>query len=65
MSNIHAGSNFDDFLKEEGLLADVEAAAIKLNRKCKKQISQKLHLHRRCIQVGHRWTGCLIPGMFP
>jgi len=29
MNNIHAGSDFDDFLKEEGLLADVEAAAIK------------------------------------
>jgi DNA-binding Xre family transcriptional regulator len=29
MNNIHAGSDFDDFLKEEGLLADVGAAAIK------------------------------------
>ena len=27
--NKHIGSNFDDFLEEEGLLADVEAAAIK------------------------------------
>ncbi|MDK9716999.1 MAG: hypothetical protein OEL57_03715 [Trichlorobacter sp.] len=26
MNNIHAGSNFDDFLKEEGLLADAESA---------------------------------------
>jgi len=29
MNNIHSGSNFDDFLKEEGLLADAEATAIK------------------------------------
>ncbi|MFQ6116580.1 MAG: helix-turn-helix domain-containing protein [bacterium] len=29
MSNKHLGSNFDDFLEEEGLLAEVEAAAIK------------------------------------
>ena len=29
MNNTHSGSNFDDFLKEEGLLADVEATAIK------------------------------------
>lgn len=25
----HAGSNFDDFLLEEGLLADAEAVALK------------------------------------
>lgn len=29
MNNIHLGSSFDDFLKEEGLLADAEATAIK------------------------------------
>ncbi len=29
MSNMHSGSSFDDFLKEEDLLADVEATAIK------------------------------------
>ena len=27
--NQHIGSNFDDFLEEEGLLADAEALAIK------------------------------------
>ena len=27
--NRHLGADFDDFLKEEGLLADVEAVAIK------------------------------------
>jgi antitoxin HicB len=27
--NQHIGSNFDDFLKEEGIFEDVEAAAIK------------------------------------
>ena len=29
MSNQHLGSNFDDFLQQEGLLAEVEATAIK------------------------------------
>lgn len=28
-NNPHIGSNFDDFLAEEGILAEVEAAAIK------------------------------------
>ncbi|OGV66479.1 MAG: Fis family transcriptional regulator [Lentisphaerae bacterium RIFOXYB12_FULL_65_16] len=27
--NRHIGSNFDDFLREEGLLADAEATAVK------------------------------------
>ncbi|MCH7755724.1 XRE family transcriptional regulator [candidate division KSB1 bacterium] len=29
MNNEHLGSNFDDFLQQEGLLAEVEATAIK------------------------------------
>jgi antitoxin HicB len=29
MNNEHLGSNFDDFLEEEGLRAETEAAAIK------------------------------------
>ncbi len=29
MNNEHLGSNFDDFLHQEGLLAEVEATAIK------------------------------------
>ena len=29
MKNKHMGSNFDDFLKEEGVLAETEAAAAK------------------------------------
>lgn len=29
MKNRHIGSNFDDFLAEDGLLADAEAVAIK------------------------------------
>ena len=29
MSNPHIGSDFDDFLQEEGILEEVEAAAIK------------------------------------
>lgn len=29
MANEHLGSSFDDFLEKEGLLAEVEAAAVK------------------------------------
>lgn len=29
MSNVHIGGNFDDFLNEEGLLAEAEATAVK------------------------------------
>ena len=29
MKNIHIGSDFDDFLQEEGILAEVEASAVK------------------------------------
>jgi len=29
MTNKHIGSNFDDFLKEEGILAETEAIAVK------------------------------------
>jgi DNA-binding Xre family transcriptional regulator len=29
MTNKHMGSDFDDFLEEEGLLAEVEATAVK------------------------------------
>jgi DNA-binding Xre family transcriptional regulator len=29
MNNEHLGNNFDDFLQQEGLLAEVEATAIK------------------------------------
>jgi DNA-binding Xre family transcriptional regulator len=29
MNNKHIGSNFDDFLEEEGILAEAEAVAIK------------------------------------
>jgi antitoxin HicB len=38
MNQDHLGSNFDDFLKEEGILADVEAVAVK--RVIAYQISQ-------------------------
>ena len=29
MSDIHIGSNFDDFLEEEGILAETEAGSVK------------------------------------
>lgn len=43
MNNPHIGSNFDDFLKEEGILAEVEATAIKrvLAFQIKKMMTEK------------------------
>jgi hypothetical protein len=70
MNNIHTGLNFDNFLKEEGLLADVEATAIKglsrirLNKRCRNQTSQKLRLHTRCTQAARHLTDCSTQGMF-
>lgn len=51
--NRHLGSSFDEFLKTDGLLADVEAVAIKrvvamqLARMMKKQRITKAELARR------------------
>ena len=51
--NRHLGSDFDDFLKADGLLADAEAVAIKrvvalqLARMMKKQRITKAELARR------------------
>ena len=55
MKNKHFGSNVDDFLKEEGMLAEVEAAATK--RVIAFQISQmmkkeKINKSRLAIQMG-------------
>lgn len=41
--NKHIGSDFDDFLREEGILAEVEAAAIK--RVIAFQVRQEMELH--------------------
>lgn len=41
MNNQHLGSDFDDFLAEEGLLAEVEATAIK--RVIAYQIEQEIN----------------------
>ncbi len=41
MTNKHIGSDFDDFLEEEGLLAEVEATAVK--RVIAFQIEQMMH----------------------
>ncbi len=41
MNNQHLGSDFDDFLAEEGLLAEVEATAIK--RVIAYQIQQEMN----------------------
>jgi hypothetical protein len=48
MNNIHSGSSFDDFLKEEGLLADVEATAIK--RVVAYQIGKTVE-SRTCLEI--------------
>ncbi len=51
--NRHIGSDFDDFLRDEGLLADVQAVAIKrvlalqLARMMKKQRITKAEMARR------------------
>ena len=61
MRNIHAGSNFDDFLKKEGLLADVESVAIKRivafqieqemqkSKLSKSALAQKMHTSRSAL----------------
>lgn len=43
MTNKHLGSNFDGFLQQEGLLAEVEAAAIK--RMIAYQITELMKQH--------------------
>jgi transcriptional regulator with XRE-family HTH domain len=53
MKNKHLGSNFDDFLKEEGLLEEVEAVAAKrvfvfqLEKELKRQKVNKEELAQR------------------
>jgi antitoxin HicB len=53
MKNKHIGSNFDDFLKEEGILEEVEAVAAKrvfifqLEQELKKQKVNKEELAQR------------------
>lgn len=44
MTNKHIGSDFDDFLQEEGILAEVEATAIK--RVIAYQIQQEMARHK-------------------
>lgn len=41
MKNSHLGSSFDDFLVEEGILADTEAAAIKRVIACQIELEMK------------------------
>jgi len=43
MNNEHLGSNFDDFLQQEGMLAEIEATAIK--RVIAFQISELMKEH--------------------
>lgn len=44
MTNKHIGSDFDEFLEEEGILAEVEATAIK--RVIAYQIQQEMARHK-------------------
>jgi DNA-binding Xre family transcriptional regulator len=44
MTNPHIGSSFDDFLVEEGILAEVEAVAIK--RILARQVSEAMRAQR-------------------
>ena len=55
MKNRHIGGNFDDFLKEEGMLAEVEATATK--RVIAYQIQEtmkrkKINKSRLAVQMG-------------
>jgi DNA-binding Xre family transcriptional regulator len=53
MNNKHIGSNFDDFLEEEGILAEAEAVAIKrviafqVEQMMKEQNLSKTEMSRR------------------
>ena len=59
MKNKHFGSNFDDFLKEEGILEETQAAAIKrviayqvlqimkAKRLTKKSMTERMHMKSR------------------
>jgi len=53
MKNKHLGSNFDDFLHEEGILAEIESAAIK--EVLSKQIIQLMNDQKISkIEMSHR-----------
>lgn len=60
MKNRHLGSDFDDFLREHGLLADAEAVAIKrvlafqLAKLMEKEQISKAELARRIQPFGAR-----------
>ena len=55
MKNKHIGSNFDDFLKEEGILAQTEAAAAKrvISFQIQETMKKKrINKSRLAIQMG-------------
>jgi DNA-binding Xre family transcriptional regulator len=53
MNNKHVGSNFDDFLEEEGILAEIESVAVKrviayqVEQMMKEQNLSKTEMSRR------------------
>ncbi|HJP17735.1 MAG TPA: XRE family transcriptional regulator [Nitrospinota bacterium] len=50
MKNKHVGSNFDDFLKEEGIFPEAEAVAVKRVIAFKiKQMMEKKHLSKTAM----------------
>jgi hypothetical protein len=57
MKNRHIGTNFDDFLDEEGLRADAEATAIKrvvayqIELEMKRTNLSKTAMAEKCTQV--------------
>jgi hypothetical protein len=53
----HIGSSFDDFLEEEGVLAEAEAIAVK--RVIAFQL-EKLMKEQKLTKAVPRWSGCLI-----
>ena len=52
--NKHLGSNFDEFLREEGMLGDATAAAIKRMRAY--QVQQEVKQRKRSKKVAARKT---------
>ena len=71
MKNEHLGSNFDDFLEEEGLIADTEAAAIKkviayqIEMEMKHANLSNLPWPKECTPAARHLKGCLTLPMSP
>jgi len=71
--NNHIGSDFDDFLREEGILAEIEAAALKralavqIQQKISKPAAQSFQqgwqeaLQAETLPISELWSNCSRP----